>query len=64
VAIAPALDTGDVDPALRWLRENVQHHGAALSAQEIIKTATGHSAPNPEPLLSYLEAKYSDIYQL
>ena len=63
-AIAPALDTGDVDPALRWLRENVQHHGAALPAQEIIETATGHSAPNPEPLLSYLEAKYSDIYQL
>lgn len=63
-AIPAALAQGDVSPALTWLRESVQRHGGRYSAADLIERATGNEAPNPEPLLRYLERKYSEIYHL
>lgn len=63
-SITPALNTGDVAPALSWLGDHVQRHGASKPAQAVIADATGYSDPNPEPLLRYLEEKYSELYAL
>ena len=62
----------DVEEALRssryidcmhWLKEHVQKYGARLSADEILKRATGESF-NPDYYIDYLIEKYSKLYQL
>lgn len=50
-------------PILDWMRENIHVHGRMLSATDLIAQATG-AAPSTEPLLSYLEAKYGELYRL
>ncbi|MBM1218786.1 carboxypeptidase M32 [Ponticoccus sp. SC2-23] len=66
-AAHPGLDEslaeGDPSPATGWLRENLQRHGALRSPRATIEAATG-SAPQPGPLLDYLEAKFADLYDL
>lgn len=66
-AAVPSLDDdlsrGDTSKATRWLRENVQQFGGLRSPVDTITHATG-SAPSEGPLLDYLEAKFSGIYQL
>ncbi|MCU0911307.1 MAG: carboxypeptidase M32, partial [Rhodobacteraceae bacterium] len=56
-----ALAAGDLRPATGWLREKVQRHGGLRPPRETIAHATGED-PGPEPLLSYLEAKFRGIY--
>ena len=58
-----ALARGEAGPSVEWLRENVQRHGGLLTPAALIEQATG-AAISPEPLLSYLEDKFSDIYGL
>ncbi len=66
-ADVPDLDTdlarGDTSAATSWLRNNVQTHGGLYEPRDVIARATG-AAPTEAPLLSYLNAKFSDIYQL
>ncbi|MDO5529389.1 MAG: carboxypeptidase M32 [Paracoccus sp. (in: a-proteobacteria)] len=66
-AALPDLDTalseGDASPAVEWLREQVQRHGALLPARELIEAASGMEV-GPEPLLAYLEEKFGGIYGL
>lgn len=66
-AAVPDLDTalaaGDAAPGVEWLRENVQRHGGLLPPRALIEQATGETV-SPEPLLSYLEDKFSRIYGL
>ncbi|MEM1361873.1 MAG: carboxypeptidase M32 [Pseudomonadota bacterium] len=63
----PALDdhlaAGDPSPALMWLADKVQRHGAVIEPEALITQATG-KAPAAEPLLSYLEAKFGALYGL
>ena len=63
----PALDdqlaTGDLRPATAWLRERVQRHGGLFEPKEVITRACGQE-PTAEPLLSYIEAKFRDLYDL
>ncbi|MBK4217309.1 carboxypeptidase M32 [Paracoccus caeni] len=63
----PELDTslaaGDAAPGVEWLRENVQRHGGLLPPKQLIEQAIGESV-SPEPLLAYLEDKFSRIYGL
>ena len=54
---------GDAAPAVEWLRENVQRHGGLKRPRPLIEEATGADV-SPEPLLSYLEAKFGQIYGL
>ncbi|MFD1913758.1 carboxypeptidase M32 [Halodurantibacterium flavum] len=56
-----ALAEGRSAPATEWLRENVQRHGARLAPREVIATACGFE-PDEEPLLTYLEAKFGELY--
>ena len=64
-AAVPDLDRslaqGDLSPATGWLKEHVQRSGGLFPAAETITRATG-SAPGEAPLLTYLEAKFSDLY--
>jgi carboxypeptidase Taq len=58
-----ALARGDAGPAIAWLRENLQRHGALRTPRDTIRTATGEE-PTAEPLLSYLEDKFAGLYAL
>jgi len=66
-AAVPDLDAdlarGDTTAATDWLRENVQRHGGLYAPREVIAQASGME-PSEAPLLSYLRAKFSDIYGL
>ena len=58
-----ALQRGDATPAVEWLRENVHRHGALIPPVPLIQQASG--APvSADPLLDYLEDKFSAIYGL
>lgn len=46
-----------------WLRENIYQHGAKFTADELLQRVTGGGL-RVEPLLNYLKAKYSEIYNL
>jgi carboxypeptidase Taq len=66
-AAVPDLDDhlakGDTAPATTWLRENLQQHGGLYTPRETITRAAGME-PSEEPLLTYLEAKFSALYGL
>ena len=57
------LAAGDTSAATGWLRENLQQHGGLRRPHDTIVHASGIT-PSPEPLLSYLEAKFGDLYGL
>ncbi|AUC55361.1 carboxypeptidase M32 [Sagittula sp. P11] len=57
------LARGDTSAATAWLRDNLQHHGSLYQPRALIEKATG-SAPSEEPLLDYLEAKFTALYDL
>lgn len=66
-AALPDLDAqlaqGVTETAAGWLRVNLQRHGGLYAPREIIETASG-IAPSEGPLLDYLEAKFTDLYNL
>ena len=66
-AAIPDLDDhlarGDTTPATTWLRENVQRHGGLYRPAEVIERACG-AAPTAGPLMDYIEAKFSELYDL
>lgn len=55
------LAQGDPSLATAWLAERLQRFGALRPPVETIRHATGQ-LPTAEPLLSYLEAKFADLY--
>ena len=55
--------TAETAPILDWLRKNIHQEGRLYPAPELIERATGE-APSAEPLLDYLEAKFSALYDL
>lgn len=57
------LANGDTSHATRWLRENLQSHGGLREPRDTIAHATG-TTPGVEPLLDYLETKFTDLYRL
>ena len=63
----PKLDAklaqGKATYATAWLSEKVQRHGALYAPKEVIEKATGQTV-SVEPLLSYLETKFGEIYRL
>ena len=54
---------GDLLFIREWLGKEVHQHGQRYSAEELSKQITKKKL-TPEPFLSYLETKYSDIYKL
>jgi carboxypeptidase Taq len=57
------LAQGDTSSATAWLGAHVQTHGGLYEPQDVITRASGR-APSTEPLISYLKAKFSDLYAL
>lgn len=57
------LAQGNPAPALAWLRRNIHVHGSRYGAQDLIEKAI-EGPVSAEPLLQYLEEKYSAIYGL
>lgn len=55
-----ALAHGDTSAATNWLKDKVQQHGALYAPRETIERAIGGTV-SPEPLLSYLEAKFTSL---
>ena len=56
-----ALRKGDTSPATDWLRARLQTHGGLREPRATIREACGFE-PTEDPLLSYLEAKFGDLY--
>ncbi len=61
--IDAALAEGSAKPATDWLRERLQRHGGLRPPRDTIAHACGFE-PTEEPLLAYLEEKFSAIYGL
>ena len=57
------LAQGDTARATGWLKNNVQKHGGLYEPREVIEKASGR-LPVPQPLITYLKTKFSDIYKL
>ncbi|MCR9138741.1 MAG: carboxypeptidase M32 [Alphaproteobacteria bacterium] len=57
------IRSAETQPILDWLRERIHSRGRVIPAPELIEQATGE-APSAEPLVSYLEAKFSTLYDL
>ncbi|WP_323036833.1 carboxypeptidase M32 [Pararhodobacter sp.] len=55
------LAAGNLTAATGWLRNGVQRHGGLMEPRDTIAQACGFE-PDEEPLLAYLEAKFSDLY--
>lgn len=61
--IGQQVGSGNYEPLLAWLRENVHRFGRSKSAAEITTDATGHGL-SAEPWLAYARAKYGALYDL
>ncbi|MEM1318097.1 MAG: carboxypeptidase M32, partial [Pseudomonadota bacterium] len=63
----PDLDeqiaAGDTSAILAFLRERVHSKGSLLEPADLMEQASGQHVSS-EPLLDYLEAKYSTLYGL
>ncbi|MFT6104661.1 MAG: carboxypeptidase Taq [Paracoccaceae bacterium] len=61
----PTLDQdlamGMTGPATAWLEAHVQRHGGLYQPVALMSKATG-AAPSVEPLLKYLEEKFTDMH--
>ncbi len=57
------LTKGDPSLATRWLKKHVQQYGGLKEPKETIQDATGKEI-SPEPLLRYLEEKFTELYEL
>jgi len=60
-AMSGALTAGNYTPLRDWLTFNIYRHGRAFTPEELLRRATG-SGLNVEPYLTYLTAKYQDLF--
>lgn len=54
---------GEFLPLLEWMREHVHAHGSKFTAAELLERELG-TGLDAQPLLDYLTAKYTDVYEL
>lgn len=63
----PNLETGfanaDFAPLRNWTRDKVHRHGAKFTAPELLQRELGQKI-SAQPLLNYMQARYSEIYNL
>ncbi|MDG4889745.1 carboxypeptidase M32 [Mesorhizobium sp. WSM4887] len=63
VAISKGLKTGNYKPLHAFLTENVYQHGRRYDRDELLARTTGRKL-DPEPYIAYLNAKYTELYDL
>jgi carboxypeptidase Taq len=54
---------GEFRPLLDWLREKIHRHGKRYKARDLIRHITGKDL-SPQPLMTYLRQKTSDLYRV
>lgn len=52
---------GDFSQLLDWLRKNIHGHGQRYRAEDLVKKVTGKPLSH-QPLMEYLNAKFSELY--
>jgi carboxypeptidase Taq len=57
------IAAGNLLPVKEWLTEKIYRYGQSLTPSQIIEQVTGEPL-NPDYLADYLEAKYTELYQL
>lgn len=57
------IEAGNFSSIREWLRENIHQYGKLYTPDELIQKVTGE-ALNADYLVSYLEEKYSNIYNI
>ncbi|MFI2855732.1 carboxypeptidase M32 [Paenibacillus sp. JSM ZJ436] len=57
------IEEGNLTPIKEWLTDKILRYGKSEKPSEIIVRVTGEPL-NPDYLADYLEAKYTDVYQL
>ena len=57
------IRSGEFEPMLEWMRENVHRHGQRYRADELIERATGEPL-TAEYFVEYAKAKFTDLYDL
>ena len=61
--IPAEIERGKFDTLHRWLVEHIYKHGSKYTAPELIERVTGGPL-RVEPYISYLKAKYGELYRL
>ncbi|MGC9358417.1 MAG: carboxypeptidase M32 [Anaerolineae bacterium] len=54
---------GKFQPLLDWMREHVHAHGSKFTAPELVERVLGEEI-QAQPLLDYMRAKYTEVYNL
>ena len=57
------IASGRLTILTRWLNQKIHRWGKTFTTEHLIQRVTGKPL-SPEPFLSYLEKKYSELYQL
>lgn len=57
------FSSGDYQPLLTWLRENIHSHGQRYTAAELVERVTGKPLSHV-PFMNYLRAKLGPLYGL
>jgi len=57
------ISEGSLAPVNAWLKENIHRHGAVLLPDDLLTQATGEPF-NPEYYVSYLNDKFTAVYNL
>ncbi len=57
------VESGEWQPMLDWLRENIHQQGSKFTPSELIEKATGEP-PSPNPFINYVEKKYGELYNI
>jgi carboxypeptidase Taq len=55
------VENGNLEPALKWLRENVHGHGRKYNSEEILTRVSG-SGLKFSYFMDYVRSKYGEIY--
>lgn len=55
---------GQFETLLNWLRYHIHHHGRKFTMKELIHRVTGADGLQADPYLSYINRKFSQIYEL
>lgn len=61
VDVDGCINRGDLGPVREWLTDKIYRHGMLLTADELLREATGESF-DPNYYISYLTKKYTGLY--
>ena len=63
-ALRKQIAAGEFAPLREWLREKVHKTGSVLASPDELLTSVTGGGVSPQPFLTYLRAKYSELYGL